>query len=165
MGNQLLLAQAGVDVGPGAFQDFLYLPGQAVSLVEAANLRIAIARAQQAGKLAVAAPVRPACWAPGPRRTADGADPRPGSTEPAYFPARRCAGFQTAPSPWRCPAASAAPDQTGGWRCQTFASTDAAVVPRPSALPTGRGKLRAPGRQAIRACDRLSKRLRSNRAK
>src|ERR1035437_5843018 len=54
MGNQLLLAQAGVDVGPSAFQDFFHLPSQAVSLVEAANLRIAIARAQQTGKLAVA---------------------------------------------------------------------------------------------------------------
>ena len=61
---------------------------------------------------------------------------RPESTEPAYFPAPRCAGFQTAPSPWRCPAASAAPDQTTGWRCRNFRQVESAVGPRPSARPT-----------------------------
>ena len=54
IGDRLQFAQAGGDVGLGAFEDFLHLPGQAVGLVDAADLRVAIAGAQQAGELAVA---------------------------------------------------------------------------------------------------------------
>src|SRR6266568_4466037 len=49
----LEFAQAGRNVGLGAFEDFLDLPSEAIGLVDATNLGITKARAEQAGELAV----------------------------------------------------------------------------------------------------------------
>src|ERR1700733_10355815 len=45
-------AQSGGDVGFGAFENFLHLPGEAVGLVDALDFRVAITGAQQRPKLA-----------------------------------------------------------------------------------------------------------------
>src|ERR1017187_9646667 len=49
---KLNFAQAGGDVGFGAFENFLHLPGEAVGLVDALDFRVAITGAQNRTELA-----------------------------------------------------------------------------------------------------------------
>src|SRR6185503_20032494 len=52
--SQLQFAQPFAHVGVRALENVLHFPGQTVGLVNAPNLRIAIARPEQTGELAVA---------------------------------------------------------------------------------------------------------------
>src|SRR6266704_1778984 len=55
LGSSILqFAQSGGHVGFGAFEDFLHLPSEAVGLVDALDLRIAITGAQNRSELAEA---------------------------------------------------------------------------------------------------------------
>ncbi len=47
--ERLHFAEASIDVGPGAFENFTDFPGQPVGLIDTANLRIAIPRPQYSG--------------------------------------------------------------------------------------------------------------------
>src|SRR5208337_563042 len=89
---------------------------------------------------------------------------RPGSRTPRRSPVRHCAHFQTAPSPWRWPAASAG-SAPGNLRTgQQLGGKVDGVVRHRSAPPTTPGQTPASGTQPNSCEKRNGKNGTSNRA-